>query len=342
MIIHVKGTETKMRVQRWWMLLLIVLVPLLAACGPGGSAASSNSVSMVLDWYPWSNHAGLFLAQEKGYFKDQKLDVKINVPSSTDDVLQLVGTGHDTFGISYETDVLLAREQGVPVRSIAALVQQPLNTVMALKSSGITDPKQLEGKKVGYPGIPSDEALLATMMQADGGDYSKVQMINVGFDIVPALISGRVDAIIGGYDVHESILAEQQGHPVNVMHVQDWGVPNYYELVVVASEDTIKKNPEMVQRFVDAMTKGYTAAASDHKAALDAIVARYPDTDVKMETIGMDRLAPLWTAGAPAFGWQTNDEWQQYADWMAGHKLLKGKVDASAAFTNQFVADAGK
>jgi putative hydroxymethylpyrimidine transport system substrate-binding protein len=337
-----KGTETTMRVQRWWMLLLLVVVPLVAACGSGSSADSAKSVSMVLDWYPWSNHAGLFLAQEKGYFKDQHLNVKINVPSSADDVLQLVGTGHDTFGISYETDVLLAREQGVPVQSIAALVQQPLNTVMALKTSGITHPKQLEGKKVGYPGIPSDEALLATMMKTDGGDSSKVQLVNVGFDIVPALISGRVDAIIGGYDVHESILAEQQGHPVNVMHVQDWGVPNYYELVVVASDDTIKNDPAMVEQFVQAMTRGYTAAAADHKAALDAIVAKYPDTDTKMETVGMDRLAPLWSEGAPMFGWQTTQEWQQYADWMTTHQLLKGPVDASAAFTNQFVADQKK
>ncbi len=320
------------------VMLAVMLVPLLAACGPGGGA-SNDSASVVLDWYPWSNHAGLFMAQEKGYFKDQNLDVKINVPSSTDDVLKLVGTDHDTFGISYETDVLLAREQGIPVRSIAALVQQPLNTVMTLKSSGITHPAQLEGKKVGYPGIPSDEALLKTMMATDGADSSKVQLVNVGFDIVPALISGKVDAIIGGYDVHESILAEQQGYPVNVMPVQDWGVPSYYELVLVASEKTIQNNPELVDKFIHAVIQGYDAAAGDHKAALDAISSKYPDTDLKMETVGIERLAPLWTKGAPMFGWQTQERWQQYADWMTQNGLLSGPIDASKAFTNQFVAD---
>lgn len=321
------------------LVFLILVVPVLAACGPVGGSPADDPVSVVLDWYPWSNHAGLFLAQQKGYFKNQKLKVTVNVPSSTDDVLKLVGTGHDDFGISYETDVLLAREQGIPVRSVAALVQQPLNTVMALKSSGITHPKQLEGKKVGYPGIPSDEALLKTMMQADGGDSSKVELVNVGFDLVPALISGKVDAIIGGYDVHESILAEQQGHPVNVMHVQDWGVPSYYELVLVASEKTVADNPTMVDHFIHAMIEGYNAAASDHKGALDAIVSKYPDTDTKMETVGMERLAPLWTEGAPMFGWQTTERWQQYADWMTQNGLLKGQIDASQAFTNQFVAD---
>ncbi len=321
------------------LLSLVLIVPILAACGPGGGSSSADPVSVVLDWYPWSNHAGLFLAQEKGYFKDQNLNVKINVPSSTDDVLKLVGTGHDTFGISYETDVLLARAQGIPVVSVAALVQQPLNTVMALKTSGITHPAQLEGKKVGYPGIPSDEALLKTMMKADGGDYSKVQLVNVGFDLVPALISGKVDAIIGGYNVHESILAEQQGYPVNVMPVQDWGVPNYYELVLVANEKTIKDNPTMVDHFIHAMIQGYDAAAQNHKAALDAITAKYPDTDVKMETVGMERLAPLWTKGAPIFGWQTTERWQQYADWMVQNGLLKSSADATSAFTNKFVAD---
>jgi putative hydroxymethylpyrimidine transport system substrate-binding protein len=333
-----KGERPLMRLQRVVM-ILVLIAPVFAACGPVGGDSSSDSVSVVLDWYPWSNHAGLFMAQENGDFKDQGLTVKINVPSSTDDVLKLVGTGHDTFGISYETDVLLAREQGIPVRSIGALVQQPLNTVMTLKTSEITHPKQLEGKKIGYPGIPSDEALLKTMMAADGGDSSKVELVNVGFDLVPALISGRVDAIIGGYDVHESILAEQQGHPVNVMHVQDWGVPSYYELVLVASEKTIQNDPEMVDHFIHAVIQGYDAAANDHKAALNAITSKYPDTDVKMETVGIERLAPLWTQGAPMFGWQTTDRWQQYADWMTKNGLLSSSVDASKAFTNQFVED---
>jgi putative hydroxymethylpyrimidine transport system substrate-binding protein len=322
----------------WRLTLAVLLVASLAACGPGG-AASPSSVSVALDWYPWSNHAGLFLADKNGDFKDQKLDVKLYVPSNPEDVLKLVGTGRDTFGISYETDILLARAQGLPVVSVAALVQQPLNTVMALKESGIERPKQLEGKKVGTPGIPSDEALLATMLAADGGDIKNVQLVNVGFDLVPALIGKQVDAIIGGYDVHESILAEQQGHPVNVLHVQDWGVPSYYELVLVASEKTVQKQPEMVSRFVRAMSQGYAAAMADHKAGLDAITAKYPETDRALEDIGIERLAPLWTAGAPSFGWQTAERWQAYADWMKANGLLDRSVDPSAAFTNRFVSD---
>lgn len=320
--------------------LLVGLLPtLLAGCGPS-SGSSGGKVSVALDWYPNSDHAGLYLAKERGYFKDEGITPTLYTPANPDDVLKLVGTGKDTFGVSYEPDVLLARAQGVPVVSIAALVQHPLDTIMALKTSGITRPKQLEGKKVGYAGLPSDEAILATMMAAAGSNISKTQPVNVGYDLVPALISGKVDAIIGGYFTHEAILAEQQGHPVNIMKVEDWGVPDYYELVLVASESTVKNNPALVQRFVDAVVKGYDAAESDHAAALDAIAKNYKEMDRKVETVGIERLAPLFTDGAPSFGWQTADKWQKYAAWMEQHKLLDKPVDANAAFTNQFVQKA--
>lgn len=323
-------------------ILLLVLIPVLAACGSSPGSGSSSDVSVALDWYPNSDHAGLYLAQSRGYFKNQGLSVKLQVPSNPDDVLKLVGTGKDTFGVSYEPDVLLARAQGVPVVSIAAIVQQPLDTIMTLKSSGITHPKQLEGKTVGSSGLPSDQAILSTMMQDDGGSASKIkQQVNVGYDLVQALISKRVDAIIGGYFTHEAILAEQQGYPVNVMHVQDWGVPTYYELVLVTSEDMVKNHPETVQHFVNAVVEGYNGAEQDPNAALDAIAASYKEMDRKVENVGIQRLLPLFTAGAPSFGWQTSERWVDYANWMTQHKLLNGGNPADA-FTNQFVEAAVK
>lgn len=323
-------------------MLLLVLIPALVACGSSPGSGSSGDVSVALDWYPNSDHAGLYLAQSRGYFKDQGLSVKLQVPSNPDDVLKLVGTGKDTFGVSYEPDVLLARAQGVPVVSIAAIVQQPLDTIMTLKSSGITHPSQLAGKTVGSSGLPGDQAILSTMMAADGSNVSKIkQQVNVGYDLVQALISKRVDAIIGGYFTHEAILAEQQGYPVNVMHVQDWGVPSYYELVVVTSEDMVKNHPETVQHFVNAVVQGYNAAEQDPSGALDAIAKSYKEMDRKVENVGIQRLLPLFTAGAPSFGWQTSERWVGYANWMTQHKLLKGG-NAVDAFTNKFVEAAAK
>ncbi|HET8628104.1 MAG TPA: ABC transporter substrate-binding protein, partial [Thermomicrobiales bacterium] len=177
-------------------------------------ASSSTRVSLALDWYPNSDHAGLFLAQERGYFTAASLDVKLYTPADPTTVLQTVGAGRDTFGISYQTDTLYARAQNVPVVSIAALVQHPLNVLMVKKSSGIASPAGLKGKKVGMAGVPSDEAMLKTIFKTAGISVSDVTLVNVGYDLLPALLSGKVDGVIGVYYTHEAILAEQQGVPV--------------------------------------------------------------------------------------------------------------------------------
>ncbi len=201
-------------------LLLAVLTLLLLACG--GKAKERASVRVALDWFPWSNHSGLYIAQQKGYFADENLDVTIYTPNDPSTVLQTVAAGSDDFGLSYQVEVLSARSQGVPVVAIAGLVQHPLNSVMALQSSGITRPRELVGKKVGFPGLPTDKALLKTMLKSDGLSDAQVQAVldnavNVGYDLVPALISKQVDAIVGAYWVHESISAQNQGFPVNIM-----------------------------------------------------------------------------------------------------------------------------
>jgi putative hydroxymethylpyrimidine transport system substrate-binding protein len=319
-------------------LLIAALTLLLAGCSDTETIGTNDpdEISVALDWYPWANHAPLFLAGDAGYYNDEDLEVDIHVPANPEDVLTLVGSGQDTFGISYQTSVLQARQEDVPVQSVAALVQFPLNSIMTLESTGIESPGQLAGKKIGYPGIPSNEALLATMLESDGVSLDDVELVNVGFNLVQALISGQVDAIIGAYWVHESILAEQEGHPVNVMRVEDWGVPVFYELVLVASDETVSENPELVERFVRAASAGYQDAIDDHQAATDSLLETHPDTDQELEEISIERLAPLWTEGADYFGQQTEQRWQDYADWMIERDLLDSDTDVNEAFTDEF------
>lgn len=314
--------------------------PTASGTSPGPSTpvtTSLEAVSVALDWYPWSNHTGLLMARERGHFRDVGLDVTLEVPANPEDVLKLVATGRNTFGISYQTDVLLARAEGIPVVSIAALVQHPLNSVMALEGSGITRPRDLAGKKVGYPGLPSDEALLATMLEFDGARLDDVTLVNVGFELVRALLSRHVDAVIGAYWVHESILIEQQGERPVILRVEQWGVPDFYELVMVTSEQELRDHAERVQRFVRAMIRGYQDAQADLVAAVDLLVREYPDTNRALEEEGIRRLAPLWTEGVPIFGWQEAKRWTDYAAWMQQRGLLSTEVDPNAAFTNRFV-----
>ncbi len=308
---------------------------------PTSGTAATNSapavVTVALDWYPWSNHTGLLVARANGHFQAEGLSVELQVPANPEDVLKLVATGRNTFGISYQTDVLLARAEEIPVVSIAALVQHPLNSVMALERSGITRPRDLVGKKVGYPGLPSDEALLATMLETDGALLDDVTLVNVGFELVRALLSRQVDAVIGAYWVHESILIEQQGETPVILRVEQWGVPDYYELVLVTSERTLAEQEDQVQRFVRAMIRGYQDAAADLAGAVDLLVREYPETNRELEEQGIRLLAPLWTEGVPVFGWQEEQRWVSYANWMRQRGLLTRDVNARTAFTNRFV-----
>jgi putative hydroxymethylpyrimidine transport system substrate-binding protein len=291
-----------------------------------------ESLTVALDWYPNANHAGLFLAQERGYYADEGLAPEIYTPSDPTTVLQTVGAGRDAFGISYQTDVLLARAAEVPVVSVLALVQTPLQGVMVLADSGIERPADLVGKTVGYPGIPSQEAFLATMLESDGAAMDDIDLVNIDFNLVPALVSGQVDASLGAFWSHEPILAAQEGYATDMLRVDDWGVPPYYELVIAASEETEADRPELIERFLRATRRGYEDAIPDPAAAITALQAASPDLDVPVEEEGIALLIPVWTAGNVPFGTQTAERWDTYAAWMTERGLIPAGLDVAAAW----------
>ena len=298
-------------------------------------------VKVALDWYPNANHAGLFVALAKGYFADENLEVEMYTPVDPSTVNATVAAGSDDFGINYQPDLLIARSQGVPVVSIAALVQQPLNSVQTLQSSGLNRLRDLAGKKVGYPGIPLNEPLLDTMFKHDGlkGGLADVELVNVGFNLAEALINGTVDACVGCYFSHESFLMENQGHPVNIMHMGDYGVPEFYELVLVTSEKMLQEKPDLVQRFVRALVRGYEDAAADPIAAIDTLLAgTQEEVDEAIERPGVQVLAPLWKTDVPV-GWQTSERWTQFADWLYANNQVSEPIDGNKAFDNSFVAE---
>ena len=236
------------------MVFLFVFI-IFAAVSCGERNDSVESVKLALDWYPNANHIGLYIAQEKGYFKEENLEVEIYTPSDPSTVLQTVASGSDNFGINYQPDVLIARSEGVPVVSILGMVQHPLNSMMTLKSTSFDTPGSLKGKKVGYPGIPWNVDALSTMLKSDGlSGVEDVELVNVGWELGSSLIAEKVDAIIGAYFTHESIALENQGHPVNVLRMEEWGVPDYYELVMVTSEEYLISKPKVVEKFTRAVS----------------------------------------------------------------------------------------
>ena len=314
--------------------LLLLSTVLLAACG---GKSENDKISLALDWFPNSNHAGFYMAQEMGYYEDEGLKLDIVVPANPEDVLRTVGAGRDDFGISYQSEVLLALGEGVGVKSIAALAQHPLNSLMVLEESGITRPGNLTGKQVGITGIPSEEALFSTMLEYDGVGMEDVTLVNVGFDLSTALIGKKVDAIVGAYWTYESIAMEMQGFPVRVLRMEDWGVPDFYELVLVTNQDMLSRDPDVVRRFLRATAKGFADAIDDPQMAVDILVDANPEVDNALETRSIALLAPMWTEGVHTFGWQTKERWQSLARWMKDKGLLKEDVNEDGAFTSEFV-----
>jgi len=317
--------------------LLVFIFGLISFSISCSSQENVSEVKLALDWYPNANHIGLYLAEENGYFEDENLKVTIYTPSDPSTVLQTVASGADDFGMNYQPDVLIARSEGVPVVSVLGMVQHPLNSMMALQSSGNESPKDLKGKKVGYPGIPWNEDALNTMLQSDGlSGIDDVELVNVGWELGSSMISETVDAIIGAYFTHESIVLENEGHPVNVMRMEEWGVPDYYELVMVTSEDYLSKNPDVVERFTRAVSKGYTDAISDPQLGVEVLKKHAPEIDESVDSPGADLLRDLWKGKNGNFGTQEEVIWVSFAEWMKKRGIISEDVDPNDAFTDKY------
>ena len=326
-----------------YLVCILLLLPVMACDGQdvsnieGSKEKEVININLALDWYPNSNHSGFYMAKENSHYTESDLSVDIFTPANPEDVLKTVGAGKDDFGVSYQAEVLLARAQGIPVKSIAAMVQHPLNSIMVLKDSGISRPSDLAGKKVGVTGIPFEEALFSAMLEYDGTKPEDVTIVNVGFDLGPALLGGKVDAIVGAYWTHESIAMESQGYEIHVLRMEDWGVPDFYELVLVASEETLQSKPGLVKRFLTATQKGFSEAANDPLKAVDVLVGFNPEVDRDLEIKGIGLLAPLWSEDDVVFGTQNSDRWKQLSDWMKEKGLLEDHVDHQEAFTSEFI-----
>ncbi len=294
-----------------------------------------TEIRLALDWYPNANHAGIFIAQEKNYFLEEGLKVEIYTPSDPSTVLQTVGAGSDEFGISYQPDLILARDKGIPVVSVGAIVQHPLNVVMFLKEKQIKSPKDLKGRKIAYPGIPLNEAILDTMLKFDGlSGIEDVEMINTGWDLVPPVIGKKVDACIGCYISHETIMATNEGYPVEVIHFTDWGVPDYYELILVTGDKYLNENKDVIRKFTKALRKGYEDAMKSSDDAIK-ILSLNNEIDLEIETPGIEILQGFWDDG-DGFGFQSSSKWSKFILWMKERDLIDNDILVESVFSNQF------
>ena len=322
--------------KRIFSMILICCLLLTGACL---ADESLRELDVVLDWYPNALHAFMYVAIEKGYYAEEGLQVNIRFPSNANDAISLVAAGRADVGLYYQQDVIQARaNQAVPVKSIAAVVQAPLNIVLSLSEKDITSPSDLVGKTIGYAGTELSEALIRSIMENVGADYSDVTMIDVGFDLMSSMTTGNVDATIGCLVNHEVPQMEEEGFSVNWFDLDDYGVPTYYEGVFLANDKMIEAEPEVLAAFLRASAKGFADMKADPEEALSILLANQSAENFPLsETVerkSMQVLLPLMETDDAAFLSQSDACWQENIDWMRDQGLIDGEVSVDEVRVN--------
>jgi putative hydroxymethylpyrimidine transport system substrate-binding protein len=318
----------------------------LGACGAKeettAAPGTKQRIDLVLDYFPNADHAPIYAAQAIGAFDQAGLDVRIRTPSDPAAPLKLVAGGQADLAISYEPEVLLARDKGLRVASVAALVQKPLTSVMAIEGSKVRSVADLAGKTVGTAGIPYQSAYLKTILHAAGVPRDKVKEVNVGFNLVPAMLSKKVDATLGAFWNYEGVqLARQKKHP-NIIRMEKAGVPAYNELVFVARQEDLQARGDVIRRFVQAVGRGAEAVRKDPATGVDPLVAANKDLDRGLQMASVQATLPVFFPADDArpWGYQNPLEWQRYGQWMVDNGLLT-QPPAPTALTNEYLAGMG-
>jgi putative hydroxymethylpyrimidine transport system substrate-binding protein len=324
--------------------LMLLLALGLAACGEkseeGGGAA--QPLSLTLDFYPNPDHAGIYMAEKLGYFEEAGLDVGIDAPADPTAPMKLVAAGKSDLAISYEPEVALAHEQGLGVVAIGALVNRPLTSMIWLQKSGIKGVGDLKGKTVATAGIPYQDAFLQTILGRVGLTPADVQTVNVGFGLLPALVSGSAEAMLGGFLNVEGVDLRQRGKDPVVTPVDQLGVPTYNELVLVANRERLEADPEKFRLFIAALERGTDVAVKRPSAATKAVLEANNDLEPKLTEAEVEATLPLLGArvsGQP-YGYMDPAEWKTFTAWMRDNELIESLPEPSELLSNDYLPSA--
>jgi putative hydroxymethylpyrimidine transport system substrate-binding protein len=327
-----------------------VLALPIAGCGEkqepagAGAAPAKSPFTLVLDYFPNADHAGIYAAQASGEYARAGLDVAIKPPSDPSAPLKLLRAGRADLVVSYEPELLLAREQGATdLVAVGALVQKPLTTLMSLDRR-VRTPADLKGKRVGTAGIPYQSAYLKTILTHAGVDPATVKETNVGFNLVPSMLSKKVDATLGAFWNYEGVDLQRRHKDPTIMRMEQFGVPSYAELVFVArKEDLDQDGASRVRRFMQATARGHKLLQTDPAQGVDALLKADAGLDRGLQEAAVKATLPVFFPSDPTlpFGYQDQQAWQRYGSWMRDQGLLKREPNAGAAVTDEFLPGEG-
>jgi putative hydroxymethylpyrimidine transport system substrate-binding protein len=325
----------------------LALALALAGCGAKQDVltpAGTKPFTVMLDWFPNADHAPLYAAIGHGDFRAVGLDVKPVVPSQTDEPLKLLAAGKVDIAISYEPELLLARDQGLKLVSVGALVQRPLTSIIALPGGHVRSVAELQGKTVGTAGIPYQAAMLKAALHGAHVNRARVHEVNVGFSLVPAMLSGKVDATLGAYWNYEAIQLALEHRQPTVIPINQAGVPTYNELVLVVREKDARTRGQDLRAFMQALSRGERGVRANPAAAAKLVVKANPSLDHRLQLESIKRTLPAAMPASPRhpYGWQDPSAWAAFAAWMFSHGLIKHAPGAGLPpFTNEYLPGQG-
>jgi NitT/TauT family transport system substrate-binding protein/putative hydroxymethylpyrimidine transport system substrate-binding protein len=307
---------------RWVAALLAAVLAALApaGCGDGAEPGAPEGATLVLDFQPNAVHAGIYAAKARGYFADEDLELKVQEPSSSADGAKLLESGRADFAILDINDFGIARERGAEIEAIAAIVQLPLAAVIAADRDEINSPADLDGKTVGVTGVPSDDAVLDTVLAEGGLDPDAVERQTIGFRAVPLLAAGRLDAATGFWNAEAAEL-ERRGVPIHELRVEAFGAPRYPELVVAAPADA---QEEQGCALLAALERSYAELNESPEEPLAALLAEVGGLDPESQRAQLNALfnSAAFKPG-PELDPATFEAWER---WAAEHELIADPV----------------
>jgi putative hydroxymethylpyrimidine transport system substrate-binding protein len=335
-----KPTRTSLRVVA--LALVVAGAALTAGCGEKSedvTSAQPQPVDVALDFYVNPDHAGLYEAIDRGYFRDAGLDVHPQVPSDPSAPIKEVAAGRVDLAISYEPEVLLAHDEGLPVKAVAAIVPRPLTSMIWLADSGIQNVKGLRGKTIATAGIPYQAAYLTTILDRAGLSAGDVHAVDVQQGLLPAILSGRADAMLGGFLNVEGVDLKLRGKNPTVIPVDKLGIPTYDELVLVANSDRIGDESQTLRLFIAALQRGTRAAVADPASATKDILDAGKGLNPMFTAAEVRKTLPLLAqrnTGQP-YGFMDPGQWTAFAHFFADHGVIKALPSTDDVLTNDYL-----
>ena len=317
------------------ILILCLILVLAVSCG---KSKNNQKIKIVLDWVPNTNHTGLYVAKDLGYFKEAGLDVEIVQPPEGS-TTALIGAGGAEFGISFQDTLAksFAKENPVPVTAVAAILQHNTSGIISLKEKGIDSPKKLEGKKYATWEDNIEQAILKKLVTDDKGDFSKVKLIPYTITDVVTGLKTDVDAV-WVYYAWDGIATERAGLQTNFLKIRDYGEElDYYSPVIIANNDFLKKNPEIAKKVLKAIKKGYEYAMKNPEESAKLLVKNSPELDINLLTASQKWISKEYQSDAKEWGIIDGNRWNRFYEWLYKNKAVEREIPKDFGYSNEYL-----